>query len=64
MTSFFSLIEYCDKIGEHEWANDLRNMNSKDTIEDFNDLECHLIDNNLVDFHSALKKELESKNGI
>jgi hypothetical protein len=56
LTSFFSLINYCEKIKEYGWADDLRNINSKNTIEDFNDLECHLIDNNMVDHHSELKR--------
>ncbi len=47
------LIKYCLRINEKYWVRDLKNIENLE-IEDFNDLECHLMDHNLVDFHDDL----------
>jgi len=59
--SFEDLVNYCEKIDEKGWANDLRSIDSDSTIEDFNDLECNLIDNNLMDYHGALKQKINEQ---
>jgi len=57
------LIKHCEKIQEKGWAEDLKNINSSSRIDDFNDLECYLMDNNLVDYQADLIKQMEDKNG-
>jgi len=59
MKDFQKLIRYCIKIDEFGWSKDLLSINEESIIEDFNDLECNLIDNNLDDYHAALIKQIK-----
>ncbi len=59
MNDFQKLVRYCIKIDEFGWSKDLLSISSSSTIEDFNDLECHLIDNNLMDFEATLIKKVK-----
>jgi hypothetical protein len=56
--TFEDLIKYCIKIDEIGWANDLKKLDADSVIEDFNDLECNLIDNNLMDYHASLVQKI------
>ena len=47
------LIKYCLRINEPFWVRSLEDIENLE-IEDFNDLECHLMDHRLVDFHDDL----------